>query len=76
MACFLHYKEDTRADILARWFLKDIFANHGLSQLIVLVKGSVFAAKFTRALYQGLNVKKNLSMAFYPQTDGQTERTN
>ena len=38
--------------------------------------GSVFAAKFTKALYKALNVKRNLSMTFYPQTNSQTERTN
>ena len=76
MACFLPYREDIVADILARQLFKDIFANHGLPQSIVLDKGSVFAAKFTRALYKALNVKMNLSIAFHPQTDGQIERTN
>ena len=75
-ACFLPYREDTGADILARRFLKDIFANHGLPRSIVLDKGSVFGAKFTRALYKALDVKRNLSTAFHPQTDGQTECTN
>ena len=28
MACFLPYREDTGANILARRFLKDIFANY------------------------------------------------
>ena len=30
MACFLPYRENTGADILARHFFKDDFANHGL----------------------------------------------
>ena len=76
MACFLSYKEDTGADILARRFLKDIVANHGLPQSIVLDRDSIFAAKFTKAFYKALDVKRNLFMAFHPQTDGQTERTN
>ena len=76
MACFLPFREDTRADVLARPFLKDIFANHGLPQSIVLNKGSVFAAKFTKALYKALVVKKNLSTAFHLQTSSQTERIN
>ena len=76
MVCFMPYKEDTGVDILARQFLMNIFANHGLSQSIVLDKGSVFAAKFTRAFYRALDVKKNLSTAFLPQTAGQTKRTN
>ena len=76
MACFLPYKEDTGANILARHFHKDIFAINGLPQSIASDKGSVFAAKFTRALYRALDVKRNLSMAFHPQTDGQTECIN
>ena len=76
MACFLPYKEGTGADVLARQFPRNIFANHGLPQSIISDKGSVFAAKFTKALYKALNVKRNLSAAFHPQTDGQTERTN
>ena len=71
MACFLPYREDTGANILAQRFFRDIFTNHGLSQSIVLDKGSVFAAKFIRALYKALDVKRNLSTAFHPQTDGQ-----
>ena len=57
MACFLHYKEETRADILARCFLKYIFSTHKLLQSIVLDKGSIFAAKFTKA---ALDIKRKL----------------
>ena len=76
MACFLPYRKDTGADVLARQLLKDIFAKHRLPQSIVLDRGSVFVAKFTKALYKALDVKRNLLIAFYPQTDSQTERTN
>ena len=70
MACFLPYREETGADMLARQFLKDIFANHRLPQSIVSNRGSIFAAKFTKVLYKALDIKRNLSTAFYPQTDG------
>ena len=76
MACFLPYREDTGADGLARQFLKNIFANHRLPHSIMLDRGSVIAAKFTKALYKALDVKRNLSIAFHSQTDGQTEHTN
>ena len=76
MACFLPYKEEIRADVLARQFLKDIFANHGLPQSIVSDRGIIFAAKFTKALYKALDIKRNLSTAFYSQMDSQTERIN
>ena len=76
MACFLPYKEGTGADVLARQFFRDIFANHGLPQSIISDRGSVFAAKFTKALYKALDIKKSLFTAFHPQTDDQIERTN
>ena len=76
IACFLPYRENTGANILAQRFLRGIFANHGLLRSIVLNRGSIFAAKFTRALYKALDFKKILSTAFHPQTDGQTERIN
>ena len=75
IACFLPYREGIRADVLARQFFRDIFANHGLSQSIISDKGSVFAANVTKALYKALDVKRNLSTAFHHQTDGQTECT-
>ena len=76
MASFLPYREEAGADVLARQFLKDIFANHGLPQSIVSNRGSIFTTKFTKALCKALDVKRNLSIAFHPQTNSQTERTN
>ena len=76
MACFLLYKEDTRVNILAQRFLRDIFANHGLRCSIVSDRRSFFTAKFTRALYKALDIERNLFMAFHPQTNSQTEHTN
>jgi hypothetical protein len=31
---------------------------------------------FTKELYQILGIRQNISMAYHPQTDGQSERTN
>ena len=39
-------------------------------------RGPQFAAELTRELNRMLGIKTKLSMAFYPQTDGQTERMN
>ena len=35
-----------------------------------------FAAELTKELNKMLGIKTKLSMAFHPQTDGQTERMN
>jgi len=35
-----------------------------------------FASKFMEELTKALGTKRQLSIAYYPQTDGQTERIN
>ena len=50
--------------------------HHGLPDSIVIDRGSVFVSKFWSSLCYFLGVKRRLSTAFYPQTDGQTKRQN
>ena len=50
--------------------------HHGLPNSIVTDKGSLFTSKFWSSLCYFLGVKRRLSTAFHPQTDGQTERQN
>ena len=38
--------------------------------------GSVFASNFLGELYKLLGIKRKMSTAFHPQTDGQTEQLN
>ncbi len=47
---------------------------HGLPDSIVIDWGSVFTLKFWLSLCYFLWIKQRLSIAFHPQTDGQTER--
>ena len=53
-----------------------VVRHHGLPNSIVSDQGSVFTSKFWLSLYYFLRIKRKLSTAFYPQTDGQTERQN
>jgi len=43
---------------------------------MVLDRGPQFAAELTKELNKMLGIETRLSIAFYPQTDGQTERMN
>ncbi len=43
---------------------------------IVSNRGSQFTSKFWSALCYHLKIKRRLSTAYHPQTDGQTERQN
>lgn len=59
----------------ARCFM-DVFKHHGLPLSIVSDRGTNFVAPFWKHICQRLHVKRVLSTAYHPETDGQTERAN
>ena len=61
---------------LAIAFAREVWRLHGLPADIVSDRGSVFISNFWKELMEHLGVELNLSTAFHPQTDGQTERVN
>ena len=68
-------KESPARD-LALTFAREVWRLHGLPADIVSDRGSVFISSFWKELLEHLGVELNLSTAFHPQTDGQTERVN
>ncbi len=54
----------------------EVYAKHGMPQVIISDRGTVFISKFMKDLYGLLQIKGNFSTAYHPQTDGQTERVN
>ena len=61
---------------LATTFAREIWRLHGLPSDIVSDRGSVFISGFWKELMEHLGIELNMSTAFHPQTDGQTERVN
>ena len=61
---------------LAEVILDVVVWHHGLPDSIVSDRGSLFTSKFWSSLCYFLGIKRRLSTAFHPQTDGQTERQN
>ena len=49
---------------------------HGVPKKIVSDRGPQFTSKFWEKLHKLLDTRLNFSLAYHPQTDGQTERTN
>ncbi len=61
------------ADIIAR---KLVLRGAGLQNSIVTDRGTQFTSEFWTALCYHFRIKRWLSTAYHPQTDGQTERQN
>jgi len=76
IAHFMPTTEKTTAEGLARMFRDNVWRLHGLPESIISDRGLQFAAGVIKELNKLLGINTKLSMAFYPQTDGQTERIN
>jgi len=61
---------------IAKIYRDDIWKLHGIPRKILSVRGLQFASKFMEEFTKALGTKRQLSTAYYPQTDGQTERIN
>ncbi len=55
---------------LAEVIINVVVRHHGVPESIVTDRGSLFTSKFWTSLYYFLGIKKKLSTAFHPQTDG------
>jgi len=76
MVHFIPTIEKTLVKGLARLFRDNILKLHGLPESIISDRRPQFAAGLMKELNKMLGIKSKLSMAFHPQTDGQTERVN
>ena len=76
MAHFIPCMSTDTANDFARLFEKNIHRLHGLPKDIVSDRGTLFTSAFWRDVCRQLDIKQNLSTAFHPQSDGQTERVN
>jgi len=61
---------------LADHFLQQIIRPHRLPSSIVSDRGPQFTTDFWKQVAKALGISWNLSTAFHPETDGQTERAN
>ncbi|MBW0490939.1 hypothetical protein O181_030654 [Austropuccinia psidii MF-1] len=61
---------------LAQLFIKNIYSKHGLPSSIVSDRGCLVVSSFWTNLCHQLKISRDLSTAYHPKTDGQTERVN
>lgn len=76
MSRFLPVNTTITSVELAELIHREIELRYGAPKGIVSDRGSVFTSDFWSALCYHSKIRKRLSTAFHPQTDGQTERAN
>ena len=76
MAIFIKTHTTASSVDLANLFIEFVFSKHGVPTDIVSDRGSLFVLTFWTAICDSLGIQCNLSTAFHPQTDGQTEIIN
>ena len=74
-AHFLPIRETHSVEKLARIYVDEIVRRHGVPLDIISDRDSRFTSRFWQSLQAALGTRLNLSTAYHPQTDGQTERT-
>ena len=74
-AQFLPIRETYTVERLARIYIDEIVRLHGVPLDIISDRDSRFTSRFWQSLQAALGTRLNLSTAYHPQTDGQTERT-
>jgi hypothetical protein len=74
-AHFLPVKTTYTASQYAKLYLEEIVSLHGVPISIISDRGAQFTAQFWKSFQAALGTRLNLSTAFHPQTDGQSERT-
>ncbi|GKB63963.1 putative reverse transcriptase domain-containing protein [Tanacetum coccineum] len=68
-------RETDPMDKLARMYLKEVVTRHGIPLSIICDRDPRFASNFWRSLQNALGTSLDMSTAYHPQTDGQSERT-
>ncbi|KAJ9516189.1 hypothetical protein QJQ45_024617 [Haematococcus lacustris] len=76
MVHFAPCNESMDAMGFAKLFIKHIFRLHGLPREVITDRGAHFHNLFWEGVCEQLHIKRCLSTAYHPQSDGQTERYN
>lgn len=74
--CIADGLENIEAETVARWFIRRYLPIHWLPFAIVSDRGTQFTGALWTRICETLQIKRRLSTAFSPETDGSTERMN
>ncbi|GKC25173.1 putative reverse transcriptase domain-containing protein [Tanacetum coccineum] len=74
-AHFLPMKETDSMEKLTRQYLKEVVSRHGAPVSIISDRDSRFTSYFWQSLQKALGTQFDMTTAYHPQIDGQSERT-
>ncbi|GJT79261.1 hypothetical protein Tco_1053603 [Tanacetum coccineum] len=74
-AHFMPMREDDTLEKLTRQYLKQVVSKHGVPVSIISDRDGKFTSHFWKSLNKALGTRLDMSTAYHPETDGQSERT-
>nr|GEZ02875.1 putative reverse transcriptase domain-containing protein [Tanacetum cinerariifolium] len=74
-AHFLTKKKTDSIEKLVELYLKEIVCKHSVPVSVIFDRDSLFTSRFWVSLQKDLGTQLDLSTAYHPETDGQSERT-
>ncbi|GJU58631.1 putative reverse transcriptase domain-containing protein [Tanacetum coccineum] len=72
---FIPTREIDSMETLTRLYIKEIVSRHGVPISIISDHDSHFTSRFWQSLQSALGTQLDMSTAYHPETDGQSERT-
>nr|GEV45052.1 putative reverse transcriptase domain-containing protein [Tanacetum cinerariifolium] len=74
-AHFLPMRENDPIEKLMKLYMKEIVTRHGVPVSIIFDRDGRFTSLFWKALHKALGTRLDMSTAYHPETDSQSERT-
>nr|GEU44840.1 putative reverse transcriptase domain-containing protein [Tanacetum cinerariifolium] len=72
---FLPIREDYKTDKLAKIYINEIVARHGVPVSMILDRDGRLVSHMWQALQETLGTRLDMSTTYHPETDGQSEHT-
>ncbi|GJX01162.1 putative reverse transcriptase domain-containing protein [Tanacetum coccineum] len=74
-AHFLPMRENDPMEKLMKLYMKEVVTRHGVPVSIISDRDGRFTSLFWQALHKALGTRLDMSTAYHPETDSQSERT-
>ncbi|GKA38994.1 putative reverse transcriptase domain-containing protein [Tanacetum coccineum] len=68
-------EDQHREETSLQLYLKEIVCKHGVPTSIISDRDSLFTSRFWKSLQEAMGTQLDMSTAYHPETDGQSERT-